>query len=55
MNQKEDLIQVIEKAMDMMEKFADENHIEIQGLITFTFSDLTVHIEQLYFDPNEEE
>lgn len=59
MNTNEDLQLAIEKAMDMLVDFAEKYQLGIQGTIAFTLPtdgpQKTMHIEQLYFDPEEEE
>ena len=58
MNTNEDLQLAIEKAMDMLMDFAEKYQLGVQGTIAFTLPSVgpkTVHIEQLYFDPEEDE
>jgi len=44
----------IEKAMDMLEKFAQSNGLELEGLVAFTFPDETVQVETLQFYPQQD-
>ena len=59
MNTNEDLQLAIEKAMDMLVDFAEKYQLGIHGTIAFTLPSgrpqKAVHIEQLYFDPEEED
>lgn len=52
---RDELQVAIEKAMDMLEKFAETNGLELEGLVAFTFPDQTVQVETLNYYPHSHE
>jgi len=52
---RDELQVAIEKAMDMLEKFAETNGLELEGLVAFTFPDQTVQVETLNYYPHPNE
>jgi len=49
--EREELQVAIEKAMDMLERFAETNGLELEGMLAFTFPDQTVQVETVNHYP----